>query len=58
MQIFNAICFFKDKNKQPLKYRKITSEIKFNKFISSKNVWYYNMYCNKTRQFLRRVYLQ
>jgi len=57
MQMFNAICFFKDKNKQPLKYRKITSEIKFNKFISSKNVWYYNMYCNKTRQFIKRIYL-
>jgi hypothetical protein len=58
MNYYNAIVFFVGERK-PAKYRKIseTNLLRFRTFCSNASAKYINLYCNKTKDYIKRIYL-
>jgi hypothetical protein len=55
-KIFNAICFYNDTNKQPLKYRNVYDDSNFLKFINNKGCRYINFYFASNKKYSHRIY--
>jgi hypothetical protein len=55
-KIFNAICFFHDPIKNPLKYRNVYDDSNFLKFINNKGCRYINFYFASNKKFSHRIY--